>query len=160
MTVETLCMLIAIPIGLYAGWRMLSRTLRTMWQRVKSFVPSGPVVTSSSGVRSMPIKSISPPVFETETRGEIPREIQRNPPEIPHLDFPDPKLVERLAELVYRGKLNKTDAIQIGLQLKSGEKYQRGKAALDAAIARLDGKDIEQERDERLAGVAQAAVNR
>lgn len=100
------------------------------------------------------------PGFETVSRGVSDYSDAPNSSQTPDLDFIDPKWVDRLAELVYRGELGKTAAIKIGLQLPSGEKYQRGKAALDEALARQSGKAVEDDRDKRLEQVAQQAALR
>lgn len=109
------------------------------------------VVMTRGDAREGGDPTLSPPVFATKRIAEIPQEIQPNSPETGDLDFIDPKLVERLAALVASGKLGKTDAIKIGLQLPSGEKYQRGKAALDAALAGLSARaEFIGEREERI----------
>lgn len=148
--------LIVLGLSFYALYRRVQRGRRG----VNHSQENGHTITSSNGVRSMPIYSVSQPSFETKTRAEIPQEIQRNSSETPGLDFIDPAQVEMLARLVHRGALGKTDAIKIGLQFPSGEKYQKGKAALDLALAQLDGSATKQDQEERLRAVSLEATSK
>lgn len=127
---------------------------------VKRSGHDGAVVLSSSTDHERPMRPGFAADFETETRAEIPREIQRNSPETPSSDFIDAALVKTLATLVHRGELGKTAAIKIGLQRESGARYQAGKAALDAALARMNGTTAADEREHRLRTVAREAVSR
>lgn len=120
----------------------------------------GARVLSSATAGARSLAPSLPLDFETETRGVSPQEIQVNRPETPDFGFIDPARLEMLARLVSAGALGKTAAIQIGLQLPSGAKYQAGKAALDAELERINGRDREAEREKRLEEIAQKVAQR
>lgn len=130
--------LISMAWGKIAEWQKPRRSARRAAprRRKRPALPTRVMLRSGGGV--MPTQVGKAPVLVaklTSETTETPQRVAENTAQT--FTFAE---TQALARLVAAGKLGLTDAVKIGADAKSGEKYQKRSQEIKAAVAQLQEK--------------------